>query len=60
MQQLAHAYLPLAWGLFFALVLLAAAIPAAAQSVPQDAPTLSVSDRLDDRRFVTTGTPGLL
>ena len=47
---------PLAWGLFLVLALLAAAIPAASQSMPQDSPTLSVSDRLDDRRFVTTGT----
>jgi hypothetical protein len=31
------------------------AIPAAAQNVP-DSPTLSTTDRLDDRRFVTTGT----
>ena len=46
---------PVAWGLFLILVLLSVAIPAAAQSVP-DLPTLSVSDRLDDRRFVTTGT----
>jgi hypothetical protein len=46
---------PVAWGLFVILVLLSVAIPAAAQSVP-DLPTLSVSDRLDDRRFVTTGT----
>jgi len=47
---------PLAWGLFLVLVLLSVAIPAAAQTAPQDAPTLSVSDRLDDRRYVTTGT----
>jgi hypothetical protein len=47
---------PLAWGFFLAaLVLLSVAIPAAAQSVP-DPPTLSVSDRLDERRFLTTGT----
>ena len=44
----------LAWGFFVALVLLSLAIPAAAQSVP-DSPTLSVSDGLADRRFVTTG-----
>jgi hypothetical protein len=47
---------PLAWGLFLVLVLLAAALPAAAQTVPQDSPTLSVSDQLDERRYVTTGT----
>jgi hypothetical protein len=47
---------PLAWGLFLVLVLLAAALPAAAQTVPQGSPTLSVSDRLDERRYVTTGT----
>src|SRR5215211_5610073 len=46
---------PVAWGLFLILVLLSVVIPSAAQSVP-DLPTLSVSDRLDDRRFVTTGT----
>jgi hypothetical protein len=46
---------PLAWGFLVFLVLLSVAIPAAAQSVP-DSPTLSVSDRLDERRFVTTGT----
>jgi hypothetical protein len=44
----------LAWGFFVALVLLSMAIPAAAQSV-SDSPTLSTTDRLDDRRFVTTG-----
>ena len=44
----------LAWCFFVALILVSVAIPAAAQSVP-DSPTLSVSDRLDDRRFVTTG-----
>jgi len=44
----------LAWGFFAALVLLSLAIPAAAQSV-FDSPTLSTTDRLDDRRFVTTG-----
>jgi hypothetical protein len=44
----------LAWGFFFALVLLSLALPAAAQSIP-DSPTLSTTDRLDDRRFVTTG-----
>ena len=36
------------------MVLLSVAIPAAAQSVP-DAPTLSTENRLDDRRYVTTG-----
>src|SRR5829696_3363890 len=46
---------PLAWGLLIVLVMLSLALPAAAQSVP-DAPTLSTKDRLDDRRFVTTGT----
>jgi hypothetical protein len=48
---------PLAWSLFLVLVLLSVAIPAAAQTAPQDSPTtLSVSNRLDDRRYVTTGT----
>jgi hypothetical protein len=46
---------PLTWGFFITLVLLSLAIPAAAQNVP-DSPTLSTTDRLDDRRFVTTGT----
>ena len=45
----------LTWGIFITLVLLSLAIPAAAQSVP-GSPTLSTTDRLDDRRFVTTGT----
>ena len=48
---------PLAWGLFITLVLLSVGIPAAAQSVA-DSPTLSVSDHLDDRRYVTTGSRG--
>jgi hypothetical protein len=39
------------------LVLIAVSmIPASAQTAPQDSPTLSVSDRLDERRYVTTGT----
>ena len=39
------------------LVLIAISIPASAQTAPQDSPTtLSVSDRLDERRYVTTGT----
>ena len=46
---------PLTWGFFITLVLLSLAIPAAAQNIP-DSPTLSTTDRLDDRRFVTTGT----
>jgi len=45
---------PLTWGFFITLVLLSLAIPAAAQNIP-DSPTLSTTDRLDDRRFVTTG-----
>jgi hypothetical protein len=45
----------LAWGFFITLVLLSLAIPAAAQNIP-DSPTLSTTDRLVDRRFVTTGT----
>jgi hypothetical protein len=44
----------LTWGIFITLVLLSLAIPAAAQSVP-DSPTRSTTDRLNDRRFVTTG-----
>ena len=38
------------------LTILAFAVPASAQTSTNDSPTLSVSDRLDDRRFVTTGT----
>jgi hypothetical protein len=49
---------PLAWGLFLALILLSVAIPAAAQTLPEEPTTLSVSDRLDDRRYVTTGSRG--
>jgi hypothetical protein len=37
------------------LALFAVSIPASAQTAPQDSTTLSVSDRLDDRRYVTTG-----
>ena len=44
----------LAWGFFVFLILLSVAIPAAAQNAP-NSPTLSTTDRLDDRRFVTTG-----
>ena len=43
-----------AWGFFVALILLSLAIPAAARSV-SGSPALSTTDRLDDRRFVTTG-----
>jgi len=49
---------PLAWGYFLALVLLSVAIPAAAQTSPEESPTLSVSDQLDDRRYVTAGSRG--
>lgn len=41
-------------GLLFALTLVASSLPAAAQST-QESSTLSVSDRLDDRRYVSTG-----
>ena len=41
---------PLAWGLFLALVLLSVAIPAAAQTLPEEPTTLSVSDRSNERR----------
>jgi hypothetical protein len=41
--------------MFGVLALIAVSIPASAQTEPQDSPTLSVSNRLDDRRFVTTG-----
>ncbi|MBA3423694.1 MAG: glycogen debranching protein, partial [Rubrobacter sp.] len=51
---------PAAWGALFALLLLSLAIPAAAQvaSPSEQSPTLSVSDQLDDRRYVATGTRG--
>jgi hypothetical protein len=45
---------PAAWGFFFALVLLAFAMPAAAQDTTV-APTLSVDERLNDRRYVAVG-----
>lgn len=45
---------PLVWGSLLALVLLASVLPAAAQGIP-DSPTLSVGERLKDRRYVTTG-----
>jgi hypothetical protein len=48
---------PAAWGLLFALILLALTVPASAQ-VTTDSPELSVSDRLDDRRYVASGTRG--
>jgi len=51
---------PLAWGFFLVLVLLSVAIPAAAQTTPQDPPTLSISDQLVDRRYVTAGTRGYI
>ncbi|ABG03287.1 Glycogen debranching enzyme-like protein [Rubrobacter xylanophilus DSM 9941] len=44
----------LAWGFFTALALLLPALPASAQGAP-DSPTLSVSERLEERRYVTTG-----
>ena len=40
------------------LVLIAVSIPASAQTAPQDSPTLSVSDQLDDRRYVAAGSRG--
>ena len=46
-------------GRLFVFGLLAAitiAFPVSAQVLSGDSPTLSVSDRLDDRRYVTTGT----
>src|SRR5918997_516258 len=51
---------PAAWGMLFALLLVSLAIPAAAQvALPSEqSPTLSVSDRLDDRRYAATGTRG--
>ena len=45
---------PAAWAFFFALLLLALAMPAAAQDATR-APTLSVDERLDDRRYVAAG-----
>ncbi|MGI8910587.1 MAG: glycogen debranching protein [Rubrobacteraceae bacterium] len=41
---------------FGLLAVAAVAVPASAQVPPDDSPMLSVSDRLDDRRYVTTGT----
>jgi hypothetical protein len=38
------------------LALIAVSIPASAQTAPDESTTLSVSDRLDNRRYVTTGT----
>ena len=52
-----------AWGVLLALLLLSLAMPAAAQVTPpseQSPTTLSVSDRLDDRRYVATGTRGYI
>jgi hypothetical protein len=37
------------------LLMLAVSIPASAQSAPPDSPTLSITERLDDRRYVVTG-----
>src|SRR5918998_4833334 len=54
---------PAAWGALFALMLLSLTVPAAAQvtaSTPEQSPKLSVSDRLDDRRYVATGTRGYI
>ena len=43
------------------LALIAVSIPASAQTTPQDSPTtLSVTDQLDDRRYVTTGSRGYI
>jgi len=51
---------PAVWGFFLILALLALAVPASAQTPPEDpgSPTLSTSDRLDDRRYVAVGTRG--
>jgi hypothetical protein len=46
---------PAAWGLFIVLTMLVFCVPAAAQDT-SGSPTLSVDERLDDRRYVTTGT----
>ena len=51
---------PLAWGLLLVLVLLSTSIPAAAQTSPEESPTLSVSDQLDDRRYVASGSRGYI
>jgi hypothetical protein len=54
---------PAAWGALLALMLVSLAIPAAAQvtASPSDqSPKLSVSDRLEDRRYVATGTRGYI
>jgi hypothetical protein len=41
------------------LVLFSLALPAAAQTLP-NSPTLSTTDRLEDRRYVTSGTRGYI
>ena len=47
-------------GVAFGLLLVALALPAGAQSGPasERSPTLSVSDKLEDRRYVATGSRG--
>lgn len=50
---------PLVWSALLVLILLSLALPAAAQIVP-DSPTLSTSDRLEDRRYVASGTRGYI
>ena len=49
---------PLAWGFLLILVLFSLALPAAAQTVP--AQELSTTDRLEDRRYVASGTRGYI
>ncbi|QIN85253.1 glycogen debranching protein [Rubrobacter tropicus] len=45
--------------MLFGLLLVALALPAGAQTGPvDDGPSLSVSDRLEDRRYVATGSRG--
>src|SRR5215207_8586752 len=51
--------LPRPAALLFALLLLVLGVPAAAQTT-EDSPTLSVSDQLDDRRYVASGTRGYI
>jgi hypothetical protein len=46
-------------GMLLGLSLAAIALPAGAQDAPPDSPSLSVGDRLEDRRYVATGPQGV-
>lgn len=49
-----------AGGVLFGLLLVALALPAGAQVAPEETPTRSVEDRLEDRRYVATGSRGYI